>query len=185
METSNAVERIATVVIKTKEVIDKIKETYEKFISRINKLIVDLEHAVNEGIKRINNGLSDAQKWLEMKTEPITISIREAISGLKRKINDIIDGLRQWYNKVVNSIKIAVIKSTFAKIGQESPSDDVIKTMAQTIPHPDITSFLPNFDIELEIPDFNEIFNVGQLNTVSIPRIPMPFGIYKGEEPKD
>lgn len=170
MDTSNAVTKIAEIVIKLKEFIDRIKELYNKFIKTINKYIEELENVINKAIEKINNGLANAQKWLEMKTEPITKKINDTLAALKKKLDSMIDGIRAWYDKIINSIKVAVIKSTFAKMGQEA-SDSVIEPMAAAIPHPNVTSFLPEFNLELSVPALGEIFNLGQVSKVSLPRL--------------
>ena len=170
MDTSNAITKIAEIVIKVKEFIDKIKEIVDKFCRTINKYLDELERIINKAIEKINSGLASAQKWLEMKTEPITKKINDTLAGLKKKLDSMIDGIRAWYDKIINSIKVAVIKSSFAKMGQEA-SDSVIEPMAAAIPHPDVTSFLPEFNLELSIPALGEIFNLGQVSKISLPRL--------------
>lgn len=175
MDTSNAITKIAEIVIKVKEFIDKIKELVDKFCHTINKYLNELERIINKAIEKINSGLASAQKWLEMKTEPITKKINDALANLKKKIDGCLEGIKAWYEKVMLSIKVAVVKSTLAKMGQELP-DEVVVEMANGIPHPDITSFLPEFNIELAVPNLGEIFNLGQIQEVKIPRLPLPFG---------
>lgn len=175
MDTSNAITKIAEIVIKVKEFIDKVKEIVDKFCNKINGYLDELERVINKAIEKINSGLAGAQKWLEMKTEPIIKKINDTLDGLKKKIDGCIEGIKAWYEKTMLSIKVAVVKSTLAKMGQELP-DDAVKGMANGIPHPDITSFLPEFNIELSVPKLGEIFNLGQIQEIKIPRLPLPFG---------
>lgn len=184
MDTSNALVKIAEIVLKVKEFIDKVKYIVDKFCYKINKYLAELERIINKAIEKINSGLANAQKWLEMKTEPIIKNINDALDGLKKKIDGIIEGIKAWYEKVMLNIKMAVVKATLAKLGQELP-DEAVEGMAKAIPHPDIASFLPEFNIELAIPNLSEMFNLGQVQEIKIPRLPLPFGTEFEEESEE
>lgn len=181
MDTSNALVKIAEIVLKVKEFIDKVKYIVDKFCYKINKYLAELERIINKAIEKINSGLASAQKWLEMKTEPIIKKINDALDGLKKKIDGVIEGIKAWYEKVMLKIKMSVVKATLAKLGQELP-DEAVEGMAKAIPHPDIASFLPEFNIELAIPNLSEMFNLGQVQEIKIPRLPLPFGTEFEEE---
>lgn len=168
MDVANASIKIAETTKKIIDFIDRLKEIYDNFAKRINKYIKNLEKFINDTVIKINSGLESAQAWINMKLEDLTSKIQDALDNLKKKVDGIIDGIRVWYNNVINSIKIGVIKAVAAKLGQEL-DDDAAAALADAIPHPDITTFLPKFNFNIHIPEFN----LGSLKEVSLKRLPL------------
>ena len=169
MDTSNSADKIADVVIKVNEYVDKIIELRKKYIGKINKCLTDLETVINDAVDKINSGVDGALKWLEIKIAKITKKIQDILDNIKKKIDSIIKGLRTWYNTTVNNIKANVIMAVFAKTGIECTHDTAM-AVADTIPHPSIDSLLPSFEIDLQI-ELPNMSGMVSIEKVSLPRL--------------
>lgn len=171
--------KVAEIILKILEFIDKLKRMVTRFIKKINSYIDSLETFINKGIEKINSGLVNAQKWLEMKIDPIIKKINDAFDRLNKKIKEIIDGLKAWFDKIFNNIKTSIIRACLAKIGQDAGSPiglAMLIGLVTAIPTPDITQYIPKIGLEINLPNFGEIFNLGQVQKVSIPKLPLIFG---------
>jgi hypothetical protein len=168
MDTSNAITKIANIVIKVNEFIDTMKDTYDKYAIKINGYIDKLEEIINTAIDKINNGAQGIEDWIRPKLKNAIKKVQDALDNLKKKIDDIIDGIKTWYDNIITKIKVSVIKAVAAKMGMELP-DEAVMALADAIPHPDITSFIPEFNLEIPIP---EIY-LGRINKMEFKRLPI------------
>lgn len=156
--------QISSKILEYKEKIEEIKTTY---VDKINKLIEDAENAINDAIVKINSGVASAQIWLEKKLKAITKKIQNCIDTLMEKFNSIVEQLKEWYDTTLNNIKVNIIIAGMAKIGV-SLDKDAAQPLADAIPHPDIASMIPSFELSVEIPELTQLQGIQQ---VSIPRI--------------
>lgn len=168
MDTSNAITKIADIVIKVNEFIDTMKDTYDKYAIKINGYIDKLEEIINTAIDKINNGAQGIEDWIRPKLNNAIKKVQDALDNLKKKIDDIIDGIKTWYDNIITNIKVSVIKVVAAKMGMELP-DEAVMALVDAIPHPDITSFIPEFNLEIPIP---EIY-LGRVNKMEFKRLPI------------
>lgn len=157
---SNAASKIADVVIKVNEFIEKLNKLIDKYVDKINDYIEELENT-------INNNIDKGTKWLEIKSKPILKKIQDSLSSLQQKLDNMIKNLKDWYDTQINSIKTSVIKSSFAKLGVELNNDEV-KILADEIPHPDIETLIPKINLEIELP---EISTLAKNTQITLPRL--------------
>lgn len=160
MDFGEATSKIADITLKIMEFYEKIMEIRNKFIAKINGYLEDIERTVN-------NAISQSKKWIEMQINKITKKINDALAGLKKKIDDIIAQLRDWYENVILNIKVTVVKAVFAILNQRIDRNGVIE-IAKVIPHKPLDSMLPDFSLQIAIPDPSQLINVGP---ISLPRL--------------
>ena len=144
----------------------------------VNTQIDNINRIMNEGIDKINGYLDDleevinsrAQKsavWIEKKIKVLTKKINDALENLQQRLDNMITNLGIWYDKQINKAKECIIRSNFAKLGQEC-SPELAATMASAIPHPDFSSFIPKIDLTIELPALS---NLSQMGTIKLPRL--------------
>lgn len=160
MDFGEATVKIATIVSTVDEYVEKIYEIRERYIKKINGYLDDLEHT-------INNAVSRSQKWADMQVKKFTKRIQDALSSLTKTIQDIINQLKAWYETTVSKMKISILKAAFIKINQPL-SDEEAALMESVIPHPSIESLLPDFSLQLEIPDSMQLMSAGP---IELPRL--------------
>ena len=160
MDFSEVSIKIADITVKVAAFIDKINAIKIKYVTKINKLLEDLENT-------INSIATKSLQWIEIHVNKILKKIEDTVKSLLAKIDSIIKQLTEWYNKTMINIKRSVIKSVSAKLGIEM-SDAVADGLAEAIPHPAIESFLPEIQLDIELPDLSNLAEIGQ---VSIPRL--------------
>ena len=135
MDASGATGKIANVVVKINEYVDKIIEIRNKYIIKINKLLDELEGTINNAIKVVKNGVDSALVWLDIKIKKITKSIQDMLNNLIQRIKAIVAQLAVWYDTTITRIKCQILTAAFAKIGQ-SQNEATINLLAALIPHP-------------------------------------------------
>lgn len=154
MNTTTAQVKIALFVLKVKEIIDKIMAFVKKVINWINALIEDLEEFIGKVIEKIMKGIAIADAFINDKISWVLSKIQIAIDFLKEKIAIFMESIKAWYDKIMNSIKVTMIKAAFIKLGQ-NPTDEMVNGIAETIPHPDITSIFPSIEINVQLPEIS------------------------------
>lgn len=154
MDVSSATSRIEEIVNKLKNFYDKIKEIYNKAARKINTYIDELQKIID---RLIQLGAS-AIEWIKFQIEKVLKKIIDALDTAQKKIDDIIEQVTKWYNETILNMKIKVIKGVFVKLGTPI-SDDAAMPLASAIPHPVIESFIPEINIELPLPNLDELLN--------------------------
>lgn len=154
MNTTTAQVKIALFVLKVKEIIDKILGFVKKVINWINALIEDLEEFIGKVIEKIMKGIAIADAFINDKISWVLSKIQIAIDFLKEKIAIFMESIKAWYDKIMNSIKVTMIKAAFIKLGQ-NPTDEMVNGIAEGIPHPDITSIFPSIEINVQLPEIS------------------------------
>lgn len=170
MDISAAAGKITGIVLKINEYYNKIKSIYNKFAKKINEYIDELEKI----LKKLAEAGMQALAWVDMQIKKVLKKIADALNAVKKKIDEIIEQIKKWYEKVIKKIKISVIKGVFAKLGV-SMTDDAAEAMSDMIPHPDITSLIPDIKIELQLPglDIASAPNLDFLNNIELKKLPL------------
>lgn len=154
----DAADKLNSISTTAKEYIAKIDEIKEKYVTKINGYITDLENV-------INNAATKSQKWLEMQIKKITKKIQDTIDALTKKLDTIFVQLENWYNDSVLAIKVNTVTSVLAKLGLGLPLKGA-EQLADAIPSPPIVK--PEINLEISIPEVSQLVNMG---TVSLPRL--------------
>ena len=160
MNFSSAATKIADITQDVNTHIDNINRVMNEGVEKINGYIDDLE-------KVINSRANKSAQWIEKNVKILTRKINDAIYKLQQKLNGMITDLAEWYDTQINKAKICIIKANFAKLGQEC-SDDMATTMASSISHPDFNSFVPEFNLMIELPVLS---NLSQMEAIKLPRL--------------
>jgi ElaB/YqjD/DUF883 family membrane-anchored ribosome-binding protein len=160
MNFSSAAQKIGDITQSVNEHIDNINRVMGEGVDKINGYIDDLE-------KVINSAATKSAQWIEKKVKILTKKINDALEKLQQKLNGMIADLAEWYDTQINKAKACIIKANFAKLGQEC-SDDMAATMASAIPHPDFNSFIPEFNLMIELPALS---NLSQMGEIKLPRL--------------
>lgn len=152
--------KIADIVDTVKNAVSNIEEIKAKYVDKINEYIGDLETALNsKGDK--------SDYWVDTQVEKTTKKINDTLTTVQTKLTNMISGLDKWYDKQIKSVKRSIIKANFAKLGQDC-SNEMADTMADAIPHPKFSSFIPKIDLSLDLPDASQLEKSGK---VKLPRL--------------
>lgn len=165
-ETAQAAQKIEEITAKVTAFKDKIFEIRDRYVTKINEQIEKLENIINEGIAKINAGMASAQAWLEVRMKAITKKIQGYLDALKAKIDSLIAQFKEWYNTTINNIKIRIVIGAFAKLEVYMDAESA-QPLADAIPHPDITSMIPEIELQLQLPELGQI----GVEKISIPRL--------------
>ena len=160
MNLSNAASKIGEITTTVNTHINNINRVIGDSVDKINGYLDDLEEVINSRAQK-------SAQWIEKRVKALTEKINKALEKLQRKLNKMISDLAEWYDTQINKAKVCVIKSNFAKLGQDC-TDDMATTMASSIPHPDFNSFVPEFNLMIELPVLS---NLSQMETIKLPRL--------------
>lgn len=160
MNLSNAASKIGEITTTVNTHINNINRIIGDGVDKINGYLDDLEEVINSRAQK-------SAQWVEKKVKTLTEKINKALEKLQRKLNKMISDLAEWYDKQINKAKACIIKANFAKLGQDC-TDDMAATMASSIPHPDFNSFVPEFNLMIELPVLS---NLSQMGTIKLPRL--------------
>ena len=141
------VETINNVIVKVNEYKDIIEGIYTKYVSKIDKYINDINNIIDTAIHR-------SRQWVITELNKIKKKIEDIIDGFEKMIHKIIDDLAEWYNNLINNAKSTFLKAKQAKLGLELP-DSMLESLANAIPHPDITELIPIPKLNVSIPDIS------------------------------
>lgn len=155
MDLSGATSKIEDTVENVKKIYEKIKEKYNTAATKINHYIDELQQVID---KLITAG-EQAIEWAKMKIKKILKKISDALDNLKKIINDKIEQLTTWYNESVKKVKINTVKGVYAKIGATITNEQA-EPFADLIPHPKIESFISPINIELQLPNIDNLFSL-------------------------
>jgi hypothetical protein len=80
MDTSNALVKIAEIVLKVKEFIDRVKYIVDKFCYKINKYLAELERIINKAIEKIKGFFDFSWELPELKLPHVSITGKFSIN---------------------------------------------------------------------------------------------------------
>lgn len=164
MDVTKGVAKVAGIVLKINEYYEKLIAIRDKYINKINDLIGELEDTINNAIKYANQGLA----WLQAKIDKIMYKIQKYLDAFLKKIKEIIQQVKDWYNKVMLNIKTTVVLAAFTKVGVDMNRKSAEILADTLIPHPSIDSLIPDLSFNLNI---EGLINLGEIQEVSLPRI--------------
>lgn len=159
MDLSEATKKLNDVSDRINEFKEKIDEVKEKYVKKINKVLEDLEHT-------INNAATKGAAWANPRIYKLNKKLQGYIDALNTKISNLVAKLEKWYEDTVNNIKIGIIKSILIKIYGEV-DDMMVRSLTGLIPHPPLNSIISIPKIEVELPDINNL----EASDIKLPRI--------------
>ena len=173
MDFSEALIKIGEIQVKISEFKTNIEGTYNKYATKINTYIDELDSIMEKFIEAVENAMSSAVEWISMKLKKLTKKIQDTLDALTVKIDSIKQQVTTWCDKTVKQIKINAIKSAFAKIGQDC-NDSMAESFADMIPGIDAGNLLPDIKINLQLPDLSNMNEPGfKLNKIELKKLPL------------
>ena len=143
--------------------IEKITELYSQaniFINKCfgmkNECINNIKEQINNLNTITNNPSKYSDKYIKEKKNITEKKIEKTISGFNKRIEDLTNDIKIWYNNQMTILKCNIVRSNQAKLGINLP-DEAINSLANAIPHPELS--LPEFKI-----DISDFMNPSGLN---------------------
>lgn len=136
--------------------ISKMKDIQNKYISKINGNLSEIE-------KLINNAENHSKSFIDDKIKQLNKRNEQLLAGFNSKIEELTSSITAWYEKAVNNIAVNIVELEQTKLGIELP-EAAIKAAASAIPIPP----LPKPELKIELPKIE--IKPGEIT--SIPKIP-------------
>lgn len=147
--------RVFELADQANEFITTMKENRNGYVDKINSYLNDLE--------KLNNAGTHSDQYIQSKTKVIQENIADTLKGFEKKNKGYTEQLKIWYDDQMNKIKLNIVTVEQNKLGVDVP-EDVLKSLADAIPHPELV--IP--ELKITIPEISAEPNV----SVTIPRIP-------------
>lgn len=139
---------------------DKLLAVKENYVLKINECLDELEKTINS---------NKSEQYIQMRTNTLTDKINNLMGAFKKVTDQIINQLNVWYDTQMNNIKKSVITGASAKLGINL-DNDAAQEMANSIPHPNISSTIPDIGISLDLSGINAK-DIEQMRKMNIPRL--------------